>query len=85
MTTNSQTETFNSESLDSLIGQVADDFLARQERGENPTIEEYAAKYPAAAAAIREALAMLRLVGTDRQLVDEHAGAVIAGKYTLSR
>jgi serine/threonine protein kinase/Tfp pilus assembly protein PilF len=50
------------ERLDSLVGQVADEFLARQERGERPDIEEYAARYPGAANPIRDVLRSLRLV-----------------------
>jgi hypothetical protein len=51
------------ESLDSLVGRVADEFLARQERGERPDPEEYAARHPEAADLIRRALAALRAVG----------------------
>jgi eukaryotic-like serine/threonine-protein kinase len=52
------------ESLESLVGRVADEFLARQERGEKPDIEEYAAQYPHAAELIRGALAALRMAGS---------------------
>jgi tetratricopeptide (TPR) repeat protein/tRNA A-37 threonylcarbamoyl transferase component Bud32 len=48
--------------LDSLLGRVADDFLLRQERGERPDPEEYAARHPEAADLIRKALGSLRLV-----------------------
>ncbi len=47
---------------DALVGQVADEFLARQERGERPDVEEYAARHPEHAAVIRNALRMLRLI-----------------------
>ena len=47
--------------LDSLVGQVADEFLRRQERGERPDPEEYAARHPEAASLIRNALQSLRL------------------------
>src|SRR5262245_21602658 len=50
------------ESLDALVGQVADDFLARQERGERPDIESYAVAHPEAAEMIRNVLRSLRLI-----------------------
>jgi hypothetical protein len=51
------------ESVESLIGRVADEFLERQKRGEHPDPEEYAAKYPQAADLIRGTLGALRLAG----------------------
>jgi serine/threonine protein kinase len=48
--------------LDSIVGQVADDFLRRQQAGERPDPEEYAARHPAAAPLIRNVLRSLRLV-----------------------
>jgi WD40 repeat protein/serine/threonine protein kinase/tetratricopeptide (TPR) repeat protein len=45
--------------LESLVGQVADEFLRRQEQGERPEVEEYAARYPEAAAVLRKVLASL--------------------------
>src|SRR5436190_22758744 len=50
-------------SLDSLVAEVADDFLGRQGRGERPDVEVYAARYPHAAEVLRNVLASLRLVG----------------------
>jgi hypothetical protein len=50
-------------SLESLAAQVADEFLARQKRGEQPDVEEYAARYPQCATVIREVLAALCVVG----------------------
>jgi tetratricopeptide (TPR) repeat protein/serine/threonine protein kinase len=49
-------------SLESLVGQVADDFLRRQRDGERPDIEEYIARYPQAAELLRTVLASLRLL-----------------------
>jgi serine/threonine protein kinase/WD40 repeat protein len=49
-------------SLESLLGQVADEFLRRQEQGERPDIEEYAARYPQAAPVLRKVLAALGLL-----------------------
>ena len=45
--------------LESLVGQVADEFLRRQEQGERPDVEEYAARYPQAAPVLRKVLASL--------------------------
>jgi serine/threonine protein kinase/Flp pilus assembly protein TadD len=50
------------DALESLIGHVADDFLRRQHQGENPDVEEYAARHPEAAPLLREVLASLRLL-----------------------
>src|SRR5215510_9782885 len=50
-------------SLESLVAEVADDFLERQRRGERPDVEEYAARYPHAAEVLRKVLASLQLVG----------------------
>src|SRR5713226_2119377 len=49
-------------SLESLVGQVADEFLRRQERGERPDVEEYAARYPQAAPVLRKVLGALGLL-----------------------
>src|SRR5262249_16703089 len=48
--------------LDSLVAQLADEFTARQKRGEQPDIEEYAARHPDHAAVIRNVLASLQLI-----------------------
>ena len=50
------------ESLESLVGQVADEFLRRQKQGEHPDLEEYLARYPQAAAVLRNVLASLQLI-----------------------
>src|SRR5207248_116159 len=50
-------------SLESLVAEVADDFLERQRQGERPDIEDYAARYPHAAEVLRKVLASLQLVG----------------------
>lgn len=43
-----------------IVADVADDFRARLGRGENPDVDEYAARFPQAAAEIRGVLAVLR-------------------------
>jgi tetratricopeptide (TPR) repeat protein len=49
------------EGLETLIGQVADEFLRRRQQGENPDVEEYAARHPNAAPLVRNVLASLQL------------------------
>src|SRR5262245_59991294 len=49
-------------SLEALVGRVDDEFINRLERGEQPSIEEYARRYPAASSVIREVLHALQLV-----------------------
>jgi serine/threonine protein kinase len=49
-------------SLESLVARVVDEFRERQKRGEQPSPEEYAARHPHAAGALREVLAALRVV-----------------------
>src|SRR5262245_14627632 len=49
-------------SLDSLLGQLADEFLTRLEAGEEPDVEEYAGRHPEAADLIRQTLLVLRSV-----------------------
>jgi serine/threonine protein kinase len=48
--------------MESLLGQVADDFTQRLNRGEQPDIEEYAARYPQIAAVLRQVLPALHLL-----------------------
>jgi hypothetical protein len=52
-----------SASLEALVAEVADDFLARQKRGERPRVEEYTARFPQHPTVIGEVLAALRIVG----------------------
>ena len=52
--------------LESLVGQVADEFLRRQRGGESPDAEEYLARYPQAAEMLRTVLASLRLLDCSR-------------------
>jgi serine/threonine protein kinase len=53
-------------SLESLVGRLADDFLRRQEAGERPDVEEYAARHPQAADLLRKVLASLQLLEASR-------------------
>jgi serine/threonine protein kinase len=49
-------------SPESLVGQVADEFLRRQRDGEHPDVEEYVSRHPQAAELLRTVLASLRLL-----------------------
>jgi WD40 repeat protein/serine/threonine protein kinase len=51
-------------SLESLVGQLADEFLRRHDAGERPDVEEYVARYPQAADLLRKVLTSLRLLDT---------------------
>src|SRR5262249_30266268 len=48
---------------ESLVAQVADEFLERQKRGERPDVEEYVTRHPQAAELLRKVLAALEIVG----------------------
>jgi hypothetical protein len=44
------------------LDQLAEEFSRRQENGESPSVEEYAARYPELAAAIRDLFPALLLM-----------------------
>jgi WD40 repeat protein/tRNA A-37 threonylcarbamoyl transferase component Bud32 len=50
--------------LEILVGQVADEFTDRCQRGERPDVEEYARRYPAVAEVLRQVLPVLQLMGS---------------------
>ena len=54
------------ESLESLVGQVADEFLRRQRDGDCPEVEEYLTRYPQAKELLRPVLAP-RAAAADRE------------------
>jgi hypothetical protein len=57
----------DSQALESLMVQVADEFIDRLNRGEQPDVEEYARRYPEIAGLLRQmlpALQLLRVPGT---------------------
>jgi eukaryotic-like serine/threonine-protein kinase len=49
-------------SVDSLVAQIADDFLNRLGRGEQPAISEYVRRYPDVADVIPQVLSFLRVI-----------------------
>jgi eukaryotic-like serine/threonine-protein kinase len=73
---------------ESLIARVADEFIARQKKGEDPDIEEYAARYPEFAVVLRETLAALQLMrlsgisGSGQTPPDETLGGTL-GDFRL--
>jgi serine/threonine protein kinase len=50
-------------SLEDLVAHVADEFLERRRRGEQPAAAEHAARYPEQASLLRKVLASLEVVG----------------------
>jgi serine/threonine protein kinase len=71
------------EALEALVGQVANEFLEQQARGEQPDIEAYAARYPQAAPQLRKVLGSLQLMelsaADDGDGPAEAAAGVLAG------
>lgn len=71
----------NSESVERLLGELADDYSQRLDAGEAPAVEEYATAHPELAEVIREifpALAAMRSRPSDRPLSWESADASAA-------
>jgi serine/threonine protein kinase len=48
--------------VEAMVGQIADEFTQRLNRGEQPSIEEYAARHPEIADLLRQLLPALRLI-----------------------
>jgi serine/threonine protein kinase len=60
-------------SVEALVGQVADEFTQRLDRGERPSVEEYVEKHPEIADVLREvlpALGLLRLADMEAPQAD---------------
>ena len=55
-------QTGTSNAVESLLGDILDEFLERQGRGEQPDVEEYAQRYPQVAAVLRQMLPTFRLL-----------------------
>src|SRR6266545_354980 len=49
--------------LESLVGQIADEFTRRRRRGEAPRLEEYTERYPELAGLLREILPAIEALG----------------------
>jgi WD40 repeat protein/serine/threonine protein kinase len=54
--------TANNESVEAQVGRIADEFTQRLNRGEYPSIEEYAERFPEIARLLREVLPALQLI-----------------------
>ena len=72
---------------DDLLAELADDFVRRHRAGEQPSVDEYASKYPELADRIRDVFAALILMEQPGATVDlappaERVGATI-GRYKL--
>src|SRR5215813_1976782 len=66
---------------EALMGQIVDEFLERQERGERPEYEEYARRYPQLAAVLRQ---MLPALGLLRGSAADHLGEEPASDAELT-
>jgi serine/threonine-protein kinase len=51
------------ESLEALVGQVADEFTDRINKGEWPDVEDYVLRYPEIATVLRQVLPALQVMG----------------------
>jgi serine/threonine protein kinase/WD40 repeat protein len=63
-------------SVEAQVGQIADEFVERLNRGEEPDIEEYARRHPEIDSVLRQVLSALRLV---RMPGEDSAGADVGG------
>jgi serine/threonine protein kinase len=54
-------------SVESLVSRVADEFMGRLDRGEQPQIEEYAGRHPQIAAVLRQVLPALQVLRAPAQ------------------
>ena len=71
-------ESANSESdeLESLVGQAADEYTDRVNRGESVEVDEYAERYPQIADVLRQMLPSLGLMGKLSTLTRETKSGV---------
>src|SRR5438477_11772135 len=54
------------DALESLVGQIADEFTRRHHWGEGPRVEEYTDRYPELAGLLREILPTIQALGHAR-------------------
>src|SRR4051812_33837090 len=66
--------------LESLVGQVADEYTDRVNRGEHVEIEDYAQRYPQIATVLRQMLPSLVLVGKLSSLTKQEVERGVASK-----
>src|SRR6516225_5161153 len=72
-------------SQESVVRQLADEFLRRQEAGERPDVEEYVAHHPQAADLLRKVLASLQVLDLSHPVVGDGAAARELGDFRLLR
>jgi eukaryotic-like serine/threonine-protein kinase len=60
---------------EALMGQIVDEFLERQDRGERPEFEEYSRRYPELAVVLRHMLPALGLLHGSAALGDNQSAA----------
>ena len=53
----------SADSLEALVGQIADEFTERLNNDERPEIEEYTQRYPEIATVLRQVLPALQVMG----------------------
>jgi serine/threonine protein kinase len=70
-------------SMAARLGQVADEFTDRINRGERPEVEDYARRYPEMAEVLRQVLPTLQVMGPGSAPV-EPGGAEAAGEVLVS-
>jgi hypothetical protein len=73
------------DSLEALVGQVADDFLRRQEAGARPDVEEYVTRHPEAAELLRKVLASLKVLELSHPLAKDGSAPRELGDFRLLR
>src|SRR5438874_9525078 len=69
-------------SVESLMTVVADEFLERLDRGEQPDVEEYACRYPQIATFIRQMFPTLHLMRTPGPNLSSAGEAAEQGRLT---
>ncbi len=80
-------ETSSADSMDAQIDALAESFIARWRRGENPSVSEFAERAPAVARRIRELFPSLRFVEEARRasLANQETGSTADGESLQDR
>jgi hypothetical protein len=63
-------------SVEALLSQLADEYVQRLERGEEPQIEEYADRYPQLAVLLRQVLPALQVLRQPRAAEADVSGSI---------
>jgi hypothetical protein len=80
-----QTLTSVDGSLEALLGQVAEEYTARLQRGETPDIEEYTRRHPQLADVLRQVLPALQVMGAAEGDGDAPSAGRQLGDFRLMR